>query len=68
MLRAGTSIVGDIIDGKPNAVEVGLKENDRKKPRRQDNGLKNRNKKRQRQDSNVIPNKRRWGKQDIFSL
>ena len=69
LLRAGTSIVGDIISGKPvgDALETSLKNFNRKKTRRQDNVPKNRNKKRRLQDSSVIPNKRRRGKQDIFS-
>ena len=74
LLRAGTSFLGDIIDGKPvgAAARGGLKkfiEVRNTKTRRNDSGVapKIRNKKRRRQDSHVIPNKRRRSKQDIFS-
>ena len=65
LLRAGTSFLGDIIDGKPvgAAARGGLKkfiEVRNTKTRRNDSGVapKIRNKKRRRQDSHVIPNKR----------
>ena len=73
-LRAGTSFLGDIIDGKPvsAAARGGLKQfikGKNTKTRRTDSRIapKIRNKKRRRQDSHVIPNKRRRSKQDIFS-
>ena len=69
LLRAGTSIVSDIIDGEPvgDVLQARLKKINRKKSDRQDNRPKKRNKKRRRYDSNPIPEKRRRGKQDIFS-
>ena len=69
LLRAGTSIVSDIIDGKPvgDVLQDRLKKINRKKTVHQDNRPKKRNKKRRRRDSSVIPKKRRRGKQDIFS-
>ena len=69
MLRAGTSAVNDIIDGKPvgDAVESSLMNLNQKNRRRQANVPKKRNKKRRRQDTNVISNKRRRSKHDIFS-
>ena len=69
LLRAGTSAVNNIIDGKPvgDAVESSLMNLNRKNRRRQANVPKKRNKKRRRQDTNVISNKRRRSKHDIFS-
>ena len=74
LLRAGTSFVSDIIDGKPvgDVARTSLKKfTEIRNKKRHRNGSGNipkiRNKKRRRNDSGIIPNKRRRGKQYIFS-